>query len=58
MARMDFVIWTWFVIWTLAFGLWHLSFICHLPLCVSPPAPMARKNKWQTDETNPVYFNN
>jgi hypothetical protein len=22
---------------------------------VSPPAPMARKNKWQTDETNRVY---
>ena len=25
---------------------------------VSPPAPMARKNKRQADETNPVYFNN
>jgi len=22
---------------------------------VSPPIPMARKNKWQTDETNRVY---
>jgi hypothetical protein len=25
---------------------------------ISPPAPTARKNKWQTDETNPVHLNN
>jgi hypothetical protein len=103
---MDFVIWTWFVIWALAFEL-HPSFasmrqsagphglaktngkptkriVCTLTSesaadarltyekellnfrkdshfyktnhfwlpRVSPPTPMARKNKWQTDETN------
>jgi len=41
----------------LSFGSWHLSFICHLPPCVSR-ACRTHKNKWQTDETNRMYFSN
>ena len=46
-----------FEIGTLGF-IWHLDFvICHREDRVNPPAT-ARKNKWQTDETNRTHFNN
>jgi len=31
----------------LSFGLWHLSFICHLPPCVTPPACTPDRHNWQ-----------